>query len=263
VNPSPSTASGRGNTGDVRTRASQEPRPGVWLYVASVSFVGAALLAMAFVELPQLTLTPWVAAFSLLTVIGSRFRIKVPGHPATVSVPEVFVFGSILLYGPVPAMLTGAMDGLLISRRQKNRRLYRTLFNIAEPAISIAGAACAFLVTRALLAGWSGPLPSALTSELFLPTMAMATTYLALNSVLIAAAVAIENAVPIAALWKNHALYLAMNYYAAASIAVLVFTTEGGLNVAGLVVPLLALSFAAYQAVTSRIEDSARHVREV
>ena len=31
-------------------------------------------------NVPQLTLTPWLAAFSLLTVISSRFRIKVPGH---------------------------------------------------------------------------------------------------------------------------------------------------------------------------------------
>ena len=54
-----------------------------------------------------------------------------------------------------------------------------------------------------------------------------------------------------------------MNYYAAASIAVLVFATEGGVNVIGLVVPLLALSFAAYKAVANRMEDAARHVREV
>jgi putative nucleotidyltransferase with HDIG domain len=239
--------------------APARPRRDVLIYVGVVSAVGAVLLANAFAELPQVRVTPWVAVLSLLTFIGSRFRIKVPGHPASVSVPEVFVFGSILLYGPVPAMVTGALDGLLISRRQKHPRVYRTLFNIAEPAISIAGAAYAFLATRALFAGWPGPGPS----ELLIPTVVMATTYFALNSVLIAAAVSIENALPLAAMWKNHAFYLAMNYYAAASIAVLVFTTEGGLNVAGLVVPLLALSFAAYHAVANRIEDSDRHVREV
>jgi putative nucleotidyltransferase with HDIG domain len=217
------------------------------------------MMAKAFVDLPQVTLTPWVAVFVLLTVIASRFRIKVPGHPVSISVPEVFVFGSILLYGPVPAMLTGVLDGLLISRRQKNPRLYRTLFNVAEPAISITAAASAFLATRALLTVWSGPGPS----ELLLPTAAMATTYFVLNSVLISTAVAIENALPLGAVWKSHSLYVAMNYYAAASIAVLVFATDGGLNVAGLVVPLLALSFAAYQAVAHRMEDSARHVREV
>jgi len=44
---------------------------------------------------------------------------------------------------------------------------------------------------------------------------------------------------------------------------VLVFATEGGLNVIGLVVPLIALSYAAYKAVVNRIEDADHHVREV
>jgi putative nucleotidyltransferase with HDIG domain len=229
------------------------------MYVGAVSLVGAVLLANALAEVPHVTLTPWLAVLSALTVVSSRFRIKVPGHPASVSVPEVFIFGSILLYGPVPAMLIGAADGLLISRRQKHPRLYRTLFNIAEPAISIAGGAGAFLAMQALLTGWAGPGPSAL----LLPTVAMAATYFALNSLLLSVAMALETALPLGEMWRKHAMYLAMNTYAAASIAVLVFATEGGLNVIGLIVPLLALSYAAYKAVVNRIEDADHHVREV
>ncbi len=74
---------------------------------------------------------------------------------------------------------------------------------------------------------------------------------------------ALEMALPLGEMWRKHALYLAMNYYAAASIAVLVFATDGGLNVIGLVVPLLALSYGAYKAVANRIEDADRHVNEV
>jgi putative nucleotidyltransferase with HDIG domain len=235
------------------------PSRSVLIYVAAVSFLGAALLAKTFLELPHLTLTPWMALLCASTVIGGRFRVKVPGHPVTVSVPEVFVFGSILLYGPVPAVVTGAVDGLLISLRMTNRRVYRTLFNVAEPAVSISSAGYAFFATQSLLAGWTGQGPSGL----LLPSMAMAGTYFALNSVLPTAAVALENSLPLGETWKKHALYLAMNYYAAASIAVLVFATEGGLNVIGLIVPLLGLSYAAYKAVVNRFEDAERHVTEV
>jgi putative nucleotidyltransferase with HDIG domain len=235
------------------------PPRGVLIYVAIASCLGAALFAKALTELPQLRLTPWVLLLCATTILAGRFRIKMPGHAITVSVPEVFVFGSILLYGPVPAILTGAADGLLISLRMKNRRIYRTVFNIAEPAISISAAAYALSVVQSLLAGWVGNG----ASGLLLPSMAMATAYFALNGLLPATAVALEISRPIGEVWKQHALYLAMNYYAAASIAVLVFATEGGLNVIGLIVPLLALSYAAYKAVANRIEDADRHVHEV
>jgi putative nucleotidyltransferase with HDIG domain len=229
------------------------------VYVAAVSFLGAALLANAVLQLPQLPLTPWVVLLCATTILGGRLRIKMPGHPVTVSVPEVFVFGSILLYGPIPAILTGALDGLLVSLKMKTRRVYRTLFNVTEPAVSISAAAYALFATQSLLAGWTGQGPSAL----LLPSMAMAGTYFLLNSALPVAAVALENSVPFVEMWKKHALYLGMNYYAAASIAVLVFATEGGLNVIGLIIPLLALSYAAYKAVANRIEDADRHVHEV
>jgi putative nucleotidyltransferase with HDIG domain len=223
--------------------------------------VGAALLARAVTELPQLRLTPWLVLLSALTIISSRFRIKVPGHPASVSVNEIFVFGSILLYGPVPAMLTGTLDGLVISSRQKNPRFYRTLFNAAEPAITIAGAAYAFLGVHALVTGWSGAGAGSLA--LLLPSVAMAAVYFVCNSLLIAGAMALEMALPVGEMWRKHALYLAMNCYAAASIAVLVFATDSGISVIGLIVPLLLLSYGAYKAVANRIEDADRHVNEV
>lgn len=229
------------------------------VYVAVVSAAGAVLLGDAIAEIPRITLTPLLFLLSAVTVISGRFRIKVPGHSASVSVPEFFIFSSILLYGPAPAMLVGAADGFLLSRKQKNPRIYRTLFNVGEPAISIGGGAAAFYAVQGLITGWAGH-----ASWTLLPaTVAMAAAYFLLNSVLIAAAMALEMKTALGPLWRQHALYLAMNCYAAASIAVLVFATEGGVNVIGLVVPLVALSYVAYKAVVNRIVDADLHVDEV
>ncbi len=235
------------------------PRASVWAYVGFVSLLGAAAVALAMRDLSRQPFSPWIILLALVTIVSGRFRIKVPGHPASVSVSEVFVFASILRFGPGPATLTVAVDGLLISLTQKDRRLYRALFNIAEPAISTSLAARAFFATEALSIRWTG----VESAQLILPTVAMAATYFASNSLLTAVAVALESGRPVGTNWKNQALYLAMNYYAAASIAVLVFETRAGLNVIGLVVPLLALSYAAYQAAASRVEDASRHLREV
>jgi two-component system cell cycle sensor histidine kinase/response regulator CckA len=57
---------------------------------------------------------------------------------------------------------------------------------------------------------------------------------------------------------------LAINYYAAASLAALAAENGSGLDfqVVGLVVPLLILSYVAYKEASSRLEEAKRHVEE-
>ena len=203
----------------------------------------------------------------MLAAGGADFRerpvpIKVPGRSATVSVSEVFVFASLLLFGPAPATLTVAFDGLFTSLTQRNRRLHRTLFNVAEPAISVWVAGHVFFAVAdapALAFLAAGP------AAMMLPTIAMATTYFFLNSTLTAVAVALESRGSAYEVWRQHALYLGINYYAAASVATLAVRSPTGIDfgMIGLVAPLLVLSYTAYKAASSRIQDSLRHISEV
>lgn len=234
----------------------------VWSLVLAVSLLGGAVIVQAAVALSRLTLTPAMLLLAVVTVAAGRFRIKVPGHSATVSVSEVFVFASVLLFGPAPATLTVALDGLWISVTQKDRRLYRALFNIAEPAVSTALAGGAFFL--ALAAPLPG-IPATGSAALILPTIAMAAVYFALNSTLTAGAVALESGQSAYRIWKGHALYLSMNYYAAASVATLIAKGESTVNlgIAGLIAPLLILSYVAYKAAANRVQDANRHLRDV
>lgn len=234
----------------------------LWAFVLTVSLGGAVALGIAVRELHITSLGPWVFALAALTIAAGRFAIKVPGRPAMVSVSEVFVFASVLLFGPAPATLTVAADGLWSSLRHRERRLDRTLFNVAEPAISTLSAGAIFFIV-----GGVSPFDAAHVrpaSDVG-PALAMSATYFLLNSGLQAMVVAIEAGVPVLTVWKQHALYLAINYYAAASLAVLGVQNSSGLNleVAGLIVPLLILSYAAYKAAASRIEDAQIHISEV
>jgi putative nucleotidyltransferase with HDIG domain len=232
----------------------------LWLFVGAITVLGAAVVDRALLDLAQLT--PGMALLAVITVAAGRFRIKVPGHSATVSVSEVFVFASILLYGPAVATLVVAIDGLWISLNQSRRRVYRALFNIAEPAVSTGLAGLAFF---AVYAAPPPGLPSTGAAALMLPTIAMAVVYFSLNSTLTAVAVALESGGSALRIWRGHALYLAMNYYAAASIAALVVKGESGLNlgIAGLIAPLVVLSYGAYKASASRMQDANRHLNEV
>jgi putative nucleotidyltransferase with HDIG domain len=234
----------------------------VWAFVAVVTLCGVLAIAQAITAMRGVPVDVWLVGLTVLTIAAGRFVVKVPGQPATVSMSEVFVFTSVLLFGPAPATLTVAIDGLWIFFTQKRRRLYRGLFNVAEPAIStwVAGIVF-FAIARVPPLAQSHATPPAL----MLPAVAMAATYFLLNSVLQSVAVALESGESPFAVWSQHALYLGINYYAAASLAALAVQNGSGLNVQviGLLAPLLLLSYAAYNVAASRIGDSQQHSRDV
>jgi signal transduction histidine kinase/CheY-like chemotaxis protein len=240
-------------------RQSQMPRLPVLAFVTAVTAVGAIVLVSAFMQVRAVPLNPYAILLAALTMAGSRFTIKVPGRPATVSVSEVFIFASVLLFGPGPATLSVALDGLLISLTHQNRRVYRLLFNIAEPAIATWCAGSVFFAIAHLDALRGGG------SMLLLATIGMSLVFFVLNSGLTALAVAVENGWSAYDVWSRHAVPLAINYYSAAAVASLAVANGHGVDfqVVGLIVPLLVLSYAAYLQASRRVDEAHRHVDEV
>jgi len=199
-----------------------------------------------------------LAALAVLTVVTGEFKIKVPGQSATVSVSEFFVFTSILLFGPAPATLTVALDGLWSSLTQKNRRWYRTVFNVSEPALGAWAAGIVYGAVRGV-----NPSVDSFGIASLAAVLAMTMTFFASNSVLTSLAVGLESGVSPYRLWKRHAFYLGVNYYAAAALAMLAVESSMRLAVVGLIAPLLVLSYIAYRAVSTGMEESAKHTKEV
>ena len=245
------------------TRA--DARPAVerrtWTFVCLVVAICVPILIGAAVSIGQPSVNGYALLLAALIVASGRFRVRYRAS-ATVSVPAVFVFASLLLFGTGPATLTVAFDGLLTSLTQRNRRLHRTLFNIAEPAISAWAAGQVFFAiaeTPALNFSRLGP------AATMIPTIAMAATYFLLNSTLTAVAVALESRGSAYDVWRQHALVLGINSYAAASVATLAVKPPNGIDFAmiGLVAPLLVLSYTAYKAASNRIQDSLSHISEV
>ncbi|HEV3060054.1 MAG TPA: HD domain-containing phosphohydrolase [Vicinamibacterales bacterium] len=242
-------------------RARDLPVPLVAFIVAVVA-AGAVVLADSASLLHASSFNVYAVLLAVLTMASGRFAIKVPGRPATVSVSEVFVFASVLLFGPAVPTLTVAIDGLWISLTQKHRRLHRALFNIAEPALSTWAAAHVFFAITHMSPGSS----LSTNTPLVVPaTIAMVGVFFALNSGLSAMAVAIENGTSAYEFWRGHAWYLAINYYAAASLAALAVSSGPRINfgVVGLVAPLLILSYVAYREASTRIDDAHRHVVDI
>ena len=140
---------------------------------AYVSVVVAAGSGVIIYALLQLSVDPphhyWLL-LAVLTLFSGPLAIRVHSIRTTISVSETFVFASVLLFGPAPAALTAALDGLMVSLWARHKNGYRTLFNIAEPAVSVWVAAQLFGSSQGSVQLW--PVP-------WLISQALSSTYVA------------------------------------------------------------------------------------
>ena len=230
--------------------------------LAIVVALGAAAIARSAVVIVDAPISGYAVLLVLLIIVAGRYRIKMPGYSATVSVSELFVFLSLLLFGPALATLAVAADGIITSLRQSTRRGYRILFNVAEAAVTTWTAGQVFLLATSAAA--VSPQDN-LLADLLLPVLGLAITYFVLNTGLTAAAIALESGVSIVQVWRPHALYLGINYLTAASVAALIANMPGGMTLAmiGLGAPLLILSYVAYLTASRRTAEAEAHLQEV
>jgi putative nucleotidyltransferase with HDIG domain len=236
-------------------------RFGRW-YIAAVGITGIGALAYSVYALVQMPFDYRVLLLAGLTWASGSFAVRVPGLPATIYVSEAFFFALVLLFGGAPAAVCMAIDGLAISVRRKHREPYRIIFNIAEPAISVLAASGVFY----LLYG-GRPLATAATPSLgsaLLPVAAMASVYFLLNSGLTAIAVASETNASPYRVWREHFMWLSLNYFAGASVALLLAINWPNLSLAlGLVVPLVVVSWFTFKTSMDRVEDANQHLTDL
>jgi len=237
-------------------------RFGRW-YIAAVGITGVAALAYSVYSLAQVPFDFRMLPLVVLTWVSGSFAIRVPAVPATIYVSEAFFFTLVLLFGPAPAAVCMAIDGLLISIRRRHREPYRIIFNVAEPTISVLVASSVFFLIHPdpLLA--PGQVP-ALTAIL-LPVAAMAAVYFLLNSGLMAIAVASETGASPYRVWREHFMWLSLNYFGGASVALLLAVNwlHFGYPLLGVVVPLVVISWYTFKTSMDRVSDANQHLTEL
>lgn len=227
------------------------------LYVACIIAAGAASLAHASLTLVRTPApTEWLL-LAALTLVSGSFTIKVPSIPARLSVTETLVFTCVLLFGAAPATLTMALDGLVISLTRRYR-LQRTLFNTAEAALSIWIASHIFFA----IPGVGLAHQSAAIWRLILPMLVLTSIYFLFNSGLTTLAVAFETGKSAAQLWRKQFLWLSVNYFAGASVSLLLVGTiqQGSVRVVAVALPCLVISYLTFRASMGRVADADKHV---
>jgi len=208
----------------------------------------------------------WTAV-ALLTLVSGSATVNLPSLPATVSVSETFVFTSVLLFGPAAGTLTVALDALVISfwSYRKGYPTYKTLFNVGAVSLTV-------WLSSHLYYGLSsyGPLYYLNDKDIHLqsvlwPLLAFTVAYYAINTWLIAFAIALERHASALRIWRDNFVWIALNYFGGASVAALLvsYTRDLDYTLLLIIVPLLVVLYFTFSTSMGRVEDANRHLSQL
>ena len=227
-------------------------------YVWTVALVGIGVLATSFVSLATTQGHYGWMLFGALAMLTGVFPVQIGSAEASISVADTFFIACALLFGPAPATIAVATDSLVMSLLRRRHGFQRVLFNTAAPALAMFVAAETFFAAAGI-----GPLAQSQVpvTAVVLPLVLLAVVYFALNSGLVAVAVALESQQTLSRVWRSF-LWLATGYFGAASVAFcLVLLIQQSIFAAAIIVlPLLAVFHLTLRASFGRLDDARRHL---
>ena len=229
-------------------------------YVGGVIATGAALLIQfAPLQYPR----PFLAlALLAAALILSAFKLRLPlgrGN-STMSMAYAVDFVALVAAGPDLAMVIAAAGVILqcTVRVRRSQPLHRAAFSVSSVVIAVQAAGWAWQTF-----GGSATSPSIQT--LAVPLSAAATTYFAVNTALVAGAIALSSAVSAAKQWYREFFWSAPAYFLSAAVAGMVAMVMAYQQ--WVLMPLVAsplyLSYRAYQMSVRRLEEERRHAQEL
>ncbi len=229
------------------------------IYIATVSVVGMSLGGYCLISLFRDGLfSPEFLLFATLTLVSGRFTLKIPSVEAHFSPSEMFVFASVLLFGPEAGAITLAADSVLIAWQRKLTGV-QTIFNFGNLTLSVwlSGQLFFFLAAVKPLS-----VNQSASAGLILPLLVLAATYFLVNSGLTATAIAVAKKRPPRAVWLEHFLWLGPGYAAGACVALLLVVALQMVHFSALTLipPLLLVFYATMRSSFGRVEDAKGHV---
>jgi diguanylate cyclase (GGDEF)-like protein/putative nucleotidyltransferase with HDIG domain len=238
-------------------------------YISAVVLAGLCVVLESVYSISRTPVDPNWLVLAVLTLLSGSFTVRIPGIPAKLSVSETFVFAAALLFGPPAATMIVILDTLVISfwlARTATPPWSRLVFNVSAAAVAIWVATHAFYYA-------TGIEPLSVTPQPIFPLLPwlllLATLYFLFNSWLVAIVVGLHKRRSPFLLWRQSFLWLSLNYYSGASVAALLlpyFVQAGSsafVYVAGLILPVLLISYLTFKTALGRIEDANKHLSQL
>jgi diguanylate cyclase (GGDEF)-like protein/putative nucleotidyltransferase with HDIG domain len=236
-------------------------------YVAVIVCAGTATILHSLYSLAHQPIGWSWTILAVLTLVSGSATVRLPSLPATISVSETFVFTSVLLFGSGAGTLTVALDALVISlwaSLRKGQPLYKSVFNVSALAFTIWVASHVFFISANTQPLVLTPEPITL-SRIVLPLVAFTLAYFSLNSWIITFAIALEKHLRPFTIWREHFVWLSLNYFGGASVAALLVTYTKNIDFTYLavIVPLLVVLYFTFSMSMGRVEDANKHLTQL
>jgi PAS domain S-box-containing protein len=229
-------------------------------YVAVVTVAGLVLVIRFFPSsYPRLSLFTALVVFSCVT---SLWKVTLPlalSSGSTLSVSYAADLMALILLGPHHAMIVAVIGAWTQCsfRSKEPYPWYRTVFSMAAEAITVQLTGVAY----GLLAGTQAIVPIAMLPKAVVGAIA---TYFAVNTGLVAVAIALSTRRRPLNVWHENFLWSAPSFMVAgaAGAAAALVIDRGNPWLATLMLAPVYLSYRSYHVFVGRIEDQRRHVEE-
>jgi len=238
-------------------------------FMRVVTVAGAAMLIFSVGKLPVAELGWSYLLLALLTVVfGSRITVDFFRFNSCISISDIFIFVTVLLFDGEAAILLAAMEGFSSSLRITKSGL-KMVFNSACMA-------SATFVTVWTLRLVFGSIPEVargqLSGRLILMACLMAISQYVVNSGLVAVAGALLADRRVWATYKEHYLWTSITYFAGASVAVITLKLIAVVGFFAFIatMPIVLIVYFTYvsyiksvAASTAQVEQAVRHLAEM
>jgi signal transduction histidine kinase/ActR/RegA family two-component response regulator len=249
---------------------SWEVLPGVaQVYVAAVMGSGTAVLMALFpTAFPQ----PWLfVGLIIAAVLTASWKVNllIPlGSGSTLSVSCAAKLATLLLLGPGHSVLAAAAAAITQCTYKVKQRypLYRTVFSVTADALTMGATGLAYISLGGHVAVDSNGTIGELTlAALARPLVGAILTYFAVNTGLVAAAIALSTGRRFGDVWRHDFLWSGVTYMVAgtAGAVAAIVITRGDHWIAVLLLAPVYLTYRTYLLFLARFEDQQRHMTDM
>lgn len=237
------------------------------LFISLVIATGGTILLYSLAKAMLLSDWRWVY-LAVLTCLASLFSVRIPvvgrgGGHFGIAMGDVFIFTSILLFGPPTAAILAAVEGLTLSIKVGVKSWYKQLFNVAHLSLSC------FLVGHVFywLQGSAAPLSHEEISNpavLLFQVGICGLVYFAINSGIVVLAMSLATQHPFSSLWHEFG-WASVSHFSCASLGAVIFLYFGGSQFyfVALATPMIVLIYYTYRINVARFTQTQEHLREV
>lgn len=206
---------------------------------------------------------------AFLAALGGIFPVRLPfrrqnSQSLSITVSDVFVFTTILLYSPETATIVAALEATVTCIRARPQSYYRVLFNVSQlvVAVEVVGNLFYFL---------QGAFPPLVVDQienvplLWFNLALCAILYFGFNSGAVAFAVSLSTRKKFFGLWKENFVWASLTTVAGSSAAVLIFLNYRSAPALAFIIslPVILLIYFAYRTNLKQVELSKKHLEEL